>query len=347
VSGSKLIDVEDNRYGTIQIESKPGYLDYTVGYDADGEPPSWEAAAPDPSDLDVPAAYVHDLETIAGSLHLARMTTAQKLVAVHAFFRDNFHYSMVQAGHFPWIRPLSDFLMHRRSGHCEYFATATVLLLRQAGIPARYAVGYAVSEYSHLQHQYIARSRDAHAWAEAYVDGRWRTVDNTPSDWRYEEDARAPFWQPLSDFATWVSYSFAHWRDAEAGSHAPLLWGILPLSAILLWRLRQRRRIRIGNSATGSGARPPLLGGDSEVLTLLGSIEGSGLEPRAGETLMDWSRRVLAGRRLRTDPQRLLALHYRYRFDPQGLTPAQRRALRDGVADIAAALPGKKDKRAA
>ena len=40
--------------------------------------------------------------------------------------------------------PLADFLLRTRSGHCEYYATATVLLLRAAGIPARYAHANAV-----------------------------------------------------------------------------------------------------------------------------------------------------------------------------------------------------------
>ena len=57
---------------------------------------------------------------------------------------------------------MSRFLLRTRSGHCEYFATATVLLLRQLGIPARYAVGYAVHEAT--GRKYVVRQRDAHAW---------------------------------------------------------------------------------------------------------------------------------------------------------------------------------------
>ena len=60
------------------------------------------------------------------------------------------------------VTPLSRFLLKTRAGHCEYFATATVLLLRELGIPARYAVGYAVHETSR---QRLRRAlRDAHAW---------------------------------------------------------------------------------------------------------------------------------------------------------------------------------------
>ena len=110
VSGGQILDVEHNRYGTLRIESKPGYFDYTVGYDPTDGPAAWLAAAPDAADLTVPAVYQRDLVAIDKSLHLSQKTPAQKLVALHAFFRDNFHYSLVHAGSFPWVRPLSDFL---------------------------------------------------------------------------------------------------------------------------------------------------------------------------------------------------------------------------------------------
>ena len=69
------------------------------------------------------------------------------------------------------------------SGHCEYFAAASVFLLRQAGIPARLANGYVVEEYNPEQNLYIVRSRHAHAWAIAYINGVWQIVDSTPSQW--------------------------------------------------------------------------------------------------------------------------------------------------------------------
>jgi protein-glutamine gamma-glutamyltransferase len=72
-------------------------------------------------------------------------------------------------------------LLGHRSGHCEYFASATSLLLRSAGIPTRYVVGYSVHEYSPSEQQYIVRARNAHAWVTAYVNGSWITVDTTPA----------------------------------------------------------------------------------------------------------------------------------------------------------------------
>jgi transglutaminase-like putative cysteine protease len=55
--------------------------------------------------------------------------------------------------------------------------------LRAAGIPARYAIGFSVSEYSPLEGAYVARRRHAYAWALAWLEGRWRDFDATPPDW--------------------------------------------------------------------------------------------------------------------------------------------------------------------
>src|SRR5207253_2703424 len=93
-------------------------------------------------------------------------------------------------------------------GHCEYFATATVLLLRQAGVPARYVVGYSAQEFSTLEGAFIVRNRHAHAWAQALVAGRWVVVDTTPSNWAEQEEqaARASFGAVMDVFSwAWES----------------------------------------------------------------------------------------------------------------------------------------------
>ena len=80
-------------------------------------------------------------------LQLKQQSRKQALRTLSAFFQDTdkFRYSTWQGpGKLRSTNetPLARFLLRTRSGHCEYFATATVLLLRQLGIPARYAVGY-------------------------------------------------------------------------------------------------------------------------------------------------------------------------------------------------------------
>jgi transglutaminase-like putative cysteine protease len=54
-----------------------------------------------------------------------------------------------------------------RRGDCTEFAAAVVGLLRNAGIPARMAMGLV---YDNVGFQF-------HAWAEAHIDDRWVPVD--------------------------------------------------------------------------------------------------------------------------------------------------------------------------
>ena len=72
--------------------------------------------------------------------------------------------------------------MERPAAHCEFFASAAVVFLRANGIPARYVTGFATTEISADDDYYIARNKDAHAWAEAYDRDKkqWVVVETTP-----------------------------------------------------------------------------------------------------------------------------------------------------------------------
>jgi hypothetical protein len=64
--------------------------------------------------------------------------------------------------------PLAEFLFDVKEGHCEYFATAMVILLRSIGIPARIVNGFQMGEYNRINELYTVRESDAHSWVEAY-----------------------------------------------------------------------------------------------------------------------------------------------------------------------------------
>ncbi len=73
--------------------------------------------------------------------------------------------------------PVDEFLFETRAGFCEHYAAAFVVLMRGAGIPARVVTGYLGGEMN--EDYMIVRQSDAHAWAEAYIDGAWRRYDPT------------------------------------------------------------------------------------------------------------------------------------------------------------------------
>jgi protein-glutamine gamma-glutamyltransferase len=104
--------------------------------------------------------------------------------------------------------PLAHFLFDRRKGHCEYFASAMAVMLRQLGIPARVVTGFQSGTYNPITGWHVIRTSDAHSWVEAYLDRRgWTTFDPTPPDPR---PAAAGIWSRL---AMLVDAADTFWRE--------------------------------------------------------------------------------------------------------------------------------------
>ena len=77
--------------------------------------------------------------------------------------------------------PLEDFLFETRAGHCEFFATAMVMILRVRGVPARIVTGFLGGELNDIGNFEVVRKEDAHAWVEVLDQQRgWISFDPTP-----------------------------------------------------------------------------------------------------------------------------------------------------------------------
>ena len=318
ISDTGAIQIEQSPYGTVNMEIRKGWIRYDVDYQ-DGK---LADAPPTEADLQISESYQADFTKLSRQLGLKELTPAAALSTVQKYFADNFHYSLNQRQRFPRGKYLSAFLFETRQGHCEFFATSTVLLLRAAGIPARYAVGYSVQEYSPLEGQYIARSRHAHSWALAYVNNNWQVIDTTPATWApYEEENASPL-QVLGDLWSWISYQYSRWQakdelEQEVDNNY-LLWLLIPLFLLLLWRLYFKERVSTYKKQTMS-EKPRLYKGlDSSLYTLINKIEKAGFHRQNGETLKQWFQRLEQDLNLH-HLRPALDIHYRYRFDPAGI----------------------------
>ncbi|MBX3283703.1 MAG: DUF3488 domain-containing protein [Acidobacteria bacterium] len=118
---------------------------------------------------------------------LARDITANatgrydKAVAVRDYLRSNLGYTLeLKAG---GEDPLADFLFNVREGHCEYFATAMVIMLRTQGIAARVVNGFHGGDFNNASGVTVVRERNAHSWVEVYFpkEDQWITFDPTPA----------------------------------------------------------------------------------------------------------------------------------------------------------------------
>lgn len=298
------------------------------------------------NDLGVPTNEIPALDHVLAELSLTNASDAGKRLAIQTFFAQKFTYSTWQGAEkrgSSTNSPLTRFLVSSRSGHCEYFATATVLLLRQLGIPARYAVGYAVHETSGSG--FVVRERDAHAWCLVWNRETriWEDLDTTPASWMAIEGRNASLLDTFSDLRSWLVFQFERFRWRQTDLRKYLAWTITPVIAVLLYYLVFQRGARTRTKGRKPAAEAAVLwpGLDSAFYRLERPLAARGLERRTQEPLSDWLERALldpglAG--LRPPLQALLRLHYRYRFDPLGLDEVEKKTLTQNAEAIIAAL---------
>ena len=99
--------------------------------------------------------------------------------AVLSYFRTNpFVYTLQP----PLLGedPMDQFLFQTQRGFCEHYAYAFVMMMREAGVPARIVAGYMGGEVNPVNRTVIVHQFDAHAWAEVWLEGQgWVRVDPT------------------------------------------------------------------------------------------------------------------------------------------------------------------------
>lgn len=134
-------------------------------------------------DLSYPKEYEEDLKNLKSEIGInGNDSPTEKALKIKSFFQNKYTYTLDLKNPKGEGRTLHDFMTTDRRGHCEYFATASTLLMRYVGIPTRYTVGFLVNEKhpEEIADMYWIRKKDAHSWS-TYWDGKgWTTVDATP-----------------------------------------------------------------------------------------------------------------------------------------------------------------------
>lgn len=120
--------------------------------------------------------------------------------------------------------PVANFLFERKAGHCEYFASSMVLMLRSLGIPSRIVNGFRGAEYNDLTGSYIVRAKNAHSWVEAYFPGYgWYTFDPTPAS----SNAGSEWWNRVFLYADAMREFWHEWVVNYDTGHQTLLGSTL------------------------------------------------------------------------------------------------------------------------
>lgn len=270
--------------------------------------PGAEAPAPPSAvDLVVPAYLVPDLRAIALEWTAGATTDEERMRRIEARFARDFRYTLTR-------KPsrsrsvLLEFLRENREGHCEFFASATVVLARSLGIPARLVAGYRVVERNDFGSYRVVRSKHAHAWVEAYVehDGApaFRTFDPTPPD----AVLATPDSRSASAFFDYLRVSIAQaYRDAvERPERIVGVLLVLVVAGFVVRAVLRRRRAR-ANPQVAADVPPEMF------LRFERKLAARGLARGTSETLEAFATRVDA---VDAEAARVLRRYAERRYGP-------------------------------
>lgn len=129
--------------------------------------------------LQLPEGLDPEIRALAGAISDTDSLPKDQAEDIRDYLLENMSYDLNPDS--MGDEPLTDFFFGGKTGYCEHFATAMVVLLRIRGIPARLVTGFLSGGYNEMGSFYTVRASDAHAWVEAFFDeSGWVIFDPTP-----------------------------------------------------------------------------------------------------------------------------------------------------------------------
>jgi hypothetical protein len=105
--------------------------------------------------------------------------------------------------------PIVHFLLRSKTGHCEYFASAAVMMLTVRGIPARLVTGSYGAETGFFSKALVVRGGNLHAWVEADLGGpAFAVLDPTPPAGLPSNLTHRSVWQRLVSIGREVEFFY-------------------------------------------------------------------------------------------------------------------------------------------
>lgn len=341
----------------LRVSKPPGPLQYRAVW-RPGQPSRAELAAvgepPVPAALQPFVQRSPQLSDEVGALARRLAVDAPdrigKVDAIMAHLRG-FEYTLdqpvssrVQQG----ADPVEGFLFDTQAGHCEYYATAMAVLLRELTVPTRIINGYYGAHYNAVGEFYAVRQADAHSWVEVHFGSLgWVTFDPTPPAGRTAGDDAA-WWPAATELLDALRNSYLEYvidydlgkqlavlegLGLRGGSRQPRGWGRWLLVGLLsvgaglwLWRRGLGRR------------RTPVRPETRMLLRLLDRLAARGVTCERHESARRIAQRLQEAGDPAADAMTRFAERYdQLRFGPDP-EPASRVRLREDYDEVLEAL---------
>jgi transglutaminase-like putative cysteine protease len=322
LSSSTIFRIEQHPNKSVKVVDGAPLILYDISFQSG----KYIDDTPDTSHLGIPQNELYVLKEVRNQLFAAGESDAAKVAALKRYFSTGYLYSLEMLGRGRYSTALGNFLLNKKSGFCEYYATATALLLRSMNIPSRYAIGYAVFEKSKLEDKYVVRDRHAHAWAEAYVDGRWVVVDTTPAEWNLADAENASIFEPIWDVFYFLRHKYRLYQIGATRDYTPVFTGVVVVLITFL-AIRIYRRMRMEKAAAAAEVHEQrqferVITPFTPVLDTLIAAQG---HPQNDESITQWAKRSGFWSDLNEHEFRqLYDLHLQSRFDTKDMTEEKR-----------------------
>ncbi|MDX1815017.1 MAG: DUF3488 and transglutaminase-like domain-containing protein [Thermodesulfobacteriota bacterium] len=196
-----LGEIRTDDGGNYQLSAGKSAIRYYLRFSPEGLPRKSGLSGTGDEYLALPPG-ANEIRELARQVTSGAKSDGERAKLARRFFLGKFRYSLTDVA-----SSVEEFLFRKRQGFCEHYAAGLTLLLRAAGIPARIAAGYLGGEWSDVGKYLIVRQSDAHAWTEGWIDGRWVTLDATPS-----LGESNPFFSRTGRVGMYIDWTMQQWN---------------------------------------------------------------------------------------------------------------------------------------
>ena len=221
-------------------------------------------------------------------------TRLDKVRAIEAWLAERYEYNIDSPVPPEGQDAVDHFLFETDVGFCEQFASATTVLLRELGIPARIAAGYTPGTRNPFTGYYEVKNSDAHTWIEVWFP-RYGWYEFDPTFAIPPADVDATETVPLARLIDFLSEKLdgvvpGNAKGLLRNGMIVVLVAVVAVSAWIAWR-RLRRRAR-----TPAPVESPLAPGPitRAFRRLEDALAGQGRARAPAETAAELMRRTTA-----------------------------------------------------
>jgi len=161
-------------------------------------PPVATEEVAEPETLELPNSAL-EVKQLALEVTQGLTNPYDRVLAIIRHIENTCSYTLQEEVTPPGIDAAAHYLFKSKRGACDLAATATAVMCRGVGIPARVAVGYVLDEPLPQGGGFLVRQAHAHMWVEAFFPGLgWVPFDPAPPISSIKENPLVTAWYRLS-----------------------------------------------------------------------------------------------------------------------------------------------------